>query len=186
MQTPNRLTLLLAGCLCLLLLQACEYLPGNSPPLTFDNDILRFEYPKYWKVDSGGAPGGLQYVIVGGPSSTEAIFQIYPKQGAPTLQGFVDWYSQEFRQLISFGEIRKITFSETKKKVGSLELTGIREEFMLTVLGFEVPHNREYFAYSGNELLIFLVFQISVDGATLWGESLTSIRESLIFKEALQ
>lgn len=182
MRNPNRLTILLTALLCLFLVQACEYLPGNSPPLTFDNDILRFDYPKNWKVDSGGATGGLQYVIIDGPSSTEAIFQIYPKQGAPTLQEFADWFSQEFQQLISFGEIRKISFSETTKTIGDLEMTGIREQFMLTVFGFEVPHSREYFAYSRGELLFFLVFQISDDGATLWGESLAGIRESLVFK----
>jgi len=181
MQIPNRLKVLLAGLSCLCLIQACDYLPSNSPPLTFENDILRFDYPENWKVDSGGAPGGLQYVIVSGPSSTEVIFQIYPKQGAPRLQEFADWFSQEFRQLINFGEIEKINFSETKKKFGSLELSGIREDFMLSVFGFEIPHNREYFAYGGDELLVFCVFQISNDGAVLWSESLPRIQESLVF-----
>lgn len=182
MRTSNHFNLLLTALLSLFLVQACDYLPSSSPPLTFDNDILRFDYPENWNVDSGGATGGLQYVSIGGPSSTEVIFQIYPKQGAPTLQEFADWFSREFMQLISFGEIRKISFSETTSKIGDLEMTGIREEFMLTVFGFEVPHSREYFAHSGDDLLIFLVFQISDDGASLWGENLAAIRESLVFK----
>ena len=107
MWLANRSTIPLTVLTCLFLLQACEYLPSNSPPLRFENEILSFDYPKHWKVDSGGATGGLQFVIIGGPSSTEVIFQIYPQAGAPDLQEFADWFSEEFRQLISFGEIKK-------------------------------------------------------------------------------
>lgn len=176
---PRRFLFLLA--LLCLLLSACDYLPSSSPPATFENDILSFEYPDNWSVNSGGAKGGLQFVIVNGPSSTEIIFQIYPRQGAPALKEFADWFSQEFKHLISLGEIEKITFSDTQKKIGGAEMRGIREEFMLTLFGFEVAHSREYFAHSSDDLLVFMVFQISDDGAVFWGDSLRQIRESLIF-----
>jgi len=170
--------------ICLMLglaIQACDYLPGTSPTVTFANEILRFDHPESWEVNAGGSPGGLQFVIVTGPSSTEIIFQIYPKQGAPSLQEYAEWFSQEFEQLVSLGEIGNISFTQTTKKIGTEKLTGIREDFMLTVFGFDFPHSREYFAHGDDELLIFVVFQSSDAGATLWGDSIRQIRESLLF-----
>ncbi|UCH40448.1 MAG: hypothetical protein JSU67_01720, partial [Gammaproteobacteria bacterium] len=79
-------------------IQGCDYLPSNSPPATFQNDIVQFEYPHNWEVSDGGAPGGLQYVIIDGPSSTEIILQIFPREGAPSLNEFAEWFSQEFQQ----------------------------------------------------------------------------------------
>ena len=164
-----------------LAIQGCDYLPGSSPTVTFNNGILSFDHPQSWEIDAVGSPGGLQFVMVTGPSSTEIIFQIHPKQGAPSLQEYAEWFSQEFKQLISFGEIRDITFTQTTKKVGTEEVTGIREEFMLTLFGLELPHSREYFAHPGDELVIFAVFQTSDAGHTLWGDSIRQIRESLLF-----
>lgn len=176
----SRIPLLAA--LCMAALQGCDYLPSNSPPATFENDIVQFEYPDNWEVSDGGAAGGLQYVIIDGPSSTEIILQIYPREGAPSLNEFAQWFSQEFRQAVAFGSIEKISFSEVTKNLGTLETTGIRENFSLTVIGIGVAHSREYFAIETDNLLIFLVFQIADDGARLWGEQFTQIQESLVFK----
>ena len=181
MNPPIRKTRLLFLLLLSIANPGCDYLPGASPTATFANDIMRFDHPESWTVNAGGSPGGLQYVIVTGPSSTEIIFQVYPKQGAPGLQEYAEWFSQEFEQLISLGEIRDISFTQTTKKIGSEELSGIRETFMLSLLGFEFPHSREYFAHSGDDLLVFVVFQSSDAGTALWGDSIRQIQESLLF-----
>lgn len=173
----GRLLLLLIA----LLLPGCDYLPGSASPAIFENTILRFEYPANWQVAAGGASGGMQYVVVTGPSSTEVIFQVYPRAGAPSLREYADWFSAEFSQQVSLGRIEQIVFTPVSRNIGGLELDGIREHFELRVLGLGFPHSREYFAHHGDELLVIMVFQISDHGAHLWAEHFTRLRQTLVF-----
>ena len=103
------------------------------------------------------------------------------RAGASSLREYADWFSAEFSQQVSFGQIDKIDFAPVSRKIGGSELDGIREQFSLRVFGFEFPHDREYFAHYGDELLIIMVFQISDHGAHLWAGHFTRLQQTLVF-----
>ena len=107
--------------------------------------------------------------------------QIYPQQDAVMLDDYVLWYTETFVEELPIGKVVDIRYSELERQVEHLTLSGVREDFVLDLLGQKLPFSREYLTLEQADKTLYLVYQSENGDYAKGQEALQLILKSIKF-----
>lgn len=141
---------------------SCERPANISTLKTFHKNGISFKYPSNWDVTEDiGSSDEIRVIILETPGDAIFIFQIYGKKSGLNLNEFSQLFSEGASEEMPIGKMIGSKFSETKRTFGSRQLFSIGETFLVTILGEKIPHVREYFYISNEEIEVFLISQVA-------------------------
>ena len=150
-----KLVSIVALCLSFCFLTGCgERKAQVNKPQAYDYQQLAFSYPGNWEVTEDETTEDLRYAFVETPGDAITILQIYEPDFSLSIQEYAENFSTSAREATPYGEVSEGIFTE-------LTSESLKETFIITVLGVEVPHERRIVrkAFSGG--ICFMVFQVA-------------------------
>lgn len=183
---------LLFSCLIALTLTACERVEEPTEEKTaevaaiavptvesnqYEQDGLSFEYPKGWNVVEDVVQDAVRYVFIESPDeSALSSIQIFPIDDTPTLEQFVNSYSEQTRITPlatdntqaedSPAVIEPIEFMTISRDLNGKTYDWVVETVPNSVAGIQTSDYREYFRKDSARFAAFLVNQVSNDYLT--------------------
>jgi len=144
---------------CLLLFTGCEQTADIQSPLHFANDVVSFDYPGNWDITDEETTEWGGYIIIESPGDAIFIIQNYQKDDALELSDFVTWFAEVTQQEMPVGDVQSGSRIPIEQEISGVATQGVREQFIIELLGVEVPHRRTYFTVEGTNDVGFLIAQ---------------------------
>lgn len=149
----------LLACSLLLLLVGCEAEKVDYSARLYQKDQLSFQHFGHWTIASDEVADDVRFFSLEGPADIIIAGQVYSAQEQLLMDDFVRWYSEAFAKELPFGKVIDVRFSELVKTVGDTAHSGVREDFVVELLGQHIPFSREYLMLEKNDKVLFLMYQ---------------------------
>ncbi len=149
----------LLACSLLLLLVGCEAEKVDYSARLYQKDQLSFQHFGHWTIESDEVADDVRFFTLEGPEDIVIAGQVYAAQEQVLMDDFVRWYSDSFAEKLPFGKVIDVRFSELEKTVGDIVHSGVREDFVLELLGQHIPFTREYLMLEQEDKVLFLMYQ---------------------------
>ena len=153
--------------LCLLLLIGCEQKADIQSPFHFANDLFSFDYPANWDITEEETMEWGGYIFIESPGDAIFIIEKYPKEDALALNDFVTGFVESFQEELPVGDFQSVSRIPIEQEISGVALQGVRERFLLRLLGEEVPHRRTYFSLEGRHDVVYLTAQTAEEDIPL-------------------
>lgn len=143
----------------------------------YEQDGLSFEYPKDWKVVEDVVQDAVRYVFIeSADENALSSIQIFPIDDTPTLEQFVNSYSEQTRMEPSAtgttqaeaspAVIEPIEFMTISRDLNGKTYDWVVETVPISVGSIQTSDYREYFRKDSGRFAAFLVNQVSNDSLT--------------------
>ncbi len=140
-------------------LVGCDAIKPDRSIKQYEQTALSFSHFGHWQITEDGETDGVRFFTLEGPSDLLILGQIYPQQDAVMLDDYVLWYTETFVEELPIGKVVDIRYSELERQVEHLTLSGVREDFVLELLGQKLPFSREYLTLEQADKTLYLVYQ---------------------------
>jgi len=147
----------------LILLSACEKPADIKSPNQYAKHGISFNYPSNWDLMEEDLIEDVTNVSVESPGSAIFMLQIFDEEHAISLGEFAQWYSKEANELIPIGKVTSDPLVTVSKKIHSVETSGKKELFTITLLGQKVPHQREFYILEQSGKVLYLISQMALE-----------------------
>lgn len=131
-------------------------------PQTFSDGGMSFSVPAGWKVTMQGKQGSCGYAFVEAPNEAVVFVKGLPIKKDPGVQKYAQKFSRTANSWTPFGKISSKGFQPfSDKRFGA----GVKEPFMITFLGVDVPHTRVYRKKAGTHCVFYILTQVADEDA---------------------
>lgn len=146
-------------CCLILVLVGCDTLQLDHSLHKYQKEQLSFQHFGHWDVATDEQVEGVRFFTLEGPSDIVITGQVYAQQESVLMDDYVRWYSEQFAQELPFGKVIDIRYFELEKTVGEVVHSGVREDFVIELLGQHLPFSREYLMLEQNDKVLYLMYQ---------------------------
>ncbi len=153
------LTKVLATFSVLLFVSGCDVAKVDYSARQYKKDQLSFQHFGHWTIETDEVTDDVRFFSVEGPADIIISGQVYSAEEELLMDDYVRWYSEAFAKELPFGKVIDVRFSELEKIVGETVHSGVREDFVVEVLGQHIPFSREYLMLEQNDKVLFLMYQ---------------------------
>lgn len=147
---------------------ACRPSANKSQPKGFESPALHFSYPGNWKITGQTLEAASEQITLEGPNNRLIIVSAFRQNTGLPLKEFAETVAAErtrnVDRILSVGGVKltkqtrnnfePLVIETTRKK-----LRGLREKFVLTVLGVDVPHLAGYLREHQGEIELLYIIQ---------------------------
>lgn len=137
----------------------CDAIKPDLSIKHYERTALTFSHFGHWRITEDGEADGVRFFTLEGPSDLLILGQVYQQQDAVMLDDYVLWYTETFAEELPIGKVVDVRYSELERQVDQLTLSGVREDFVLELLGQKLPFSREYLALEQADKTLYLVYQ---------------------------
>lgn len=149
---------------------------GSQPPTRqqYSKEGVAFEHFSNWKITgdetSGTGATLMRFVTVEGPHDSLVMLTRFPGESEITLEEYAEMMASQMGQAMKDTtagvEIIKMDGSKTSENntnIGGVAVRGLTREFNIKLLGVNVPHRSEMYAFNTAEHTYFAVTQASTE-----------------------
>lgn len=144
-------------------LSACEMHADLSQPEAYSRDGISFSLPGNWSVTEDAEENGFRYLFVETPGDAIIFISTYRKEDASSLREHVEWAIQNTIDEMPFGSRTAGSITRTQRVIDQRKFDGYKNEFIVSAVGFEVPHVAEFFRFDSATRSAYFLTQVAVE-----------------------
>jgi len=142
---------------------ACEMNADLSQPEAYSRNGISFSLPGNWSVTEDAEENGFRYLFVETPGDAIIFISTYRKEDAGSLREHVEWTIQNTIDEMPFGSRTEGTITRTQRVIDQRKFDGYKNEFIASVVGFEVPHVTEFYRFDSETRSAYFLTQVAVE-----------------------
>jgi len=142
---------------------ACEKQADLGQPVKYLNNGISFSLPGNWSVTEDSTAGGFRYLFVETPGDAIIFIYIYPKENSPPLREFALWAIESSVQELPLGSRTEGNLQEVNKIIGGRTYTAYKNEFVVSLLGINVPHITEFYGFQAKTGTAYISSQVATE-----------------------
>lgn len=149
----------LAAMSLLILLLGCDAAKVDYSARQYQKDQLSFQHFGHWAIETDEVTDDVRFFTLEGPEDIVIAGQVYSAREQLQMDDYVRWYSDSFANELPVGKVIDVRYSELEKTIGETLHSGVREDFVVEILGQHLPFSREYLMLEQNDKVMFLIYQ---------------------------
>jgi len=141
----------------------CEMQADLKNTVEYRDSDISFTLPGNWNITKNVDNGGVRYLII--ETSGEAILtlNIFPIEGSRPLKEFMENMVADMTNNFPFGKRNKGAIIEVETVVDGRIFKGYENQFIVTLLGVEVPHLSYFYYQESDSRVAYLSAQVVLE-----------------------
>lgn len=160
MVTPIRMTALLV---LVLALGACERQADLESTQMYAKSGISFSLPGNWSVREDVEEGGLRFLYLSSPGEAVMFIGTYPEGYAPPLEDHARLLIDSMMGEFPIGDRTEGGLEPFSKAIGDRTFDGLRNEFVVSVLGVEFPYRAEFYVVGSETKQVYITTQVPTE-----------------------
>ena len=146
-----------------LVLSACERPADLENTDEYSRDGISFSLPGNWEVTEDVEDAGFRYLFVETPGGAIIVISAFPTEFSSSLLEHVEWTIQHAIDEMPIGKRSEGSVMEIQNTISDQAYSGYKNEFAISLAGFNVPHIAEFYRFTTNTKHAFIQFQVSIE-----------------------
>ena len=141
----------------------CEMQADLKNTVEYRDSDISFTLPGNWNITENVDNGGFRYLIVETTGDALLTLNIFPSKGSSSLKEYVENIVVSITKNFPIGKRNKGSIIEVQTVVDGRAFKGYENQFIVTLLGEEIPHLSYFYYQESDSRVAYLSAQVALE-----------------------